>query len=232
MVRRTVDADSTQVPKLGLALVDSGLSVPNPVSQNLCGAREAAAAVRLNVMGGVAKVANAAGRQELVLSLIHYPWKNLGYEIVFLGPRPGYKAMTLSERRRIEVYVRPGDSPKSLAYDVAHELGHAFDLEFNNYERRRQWRKLRGIPSDTPWFGCNRCPDYETPAGDFAETFALLLLGPGNYHSLLAPQPTPEHAAQLAAFCQLDSREYSAFWRRSTPASEQEQTGLKLRPSQ
>jgi hypothetical protein len=145
-----------------------------------------------------------ASRPKAVLGLIHYPWEQLGYSVVFLAPRPGFRAMTISDRHRIEVYMRSGDQPIDLAYDLAHELGHAFDLEHNDPERRTLWCKMRGIDPATPWFGCNRCPDYDTPAGDFAETFAFLLLGPGNYHSRMAPQPSREQVTQLAAFCRID----------------------------
>ena len=80
-----------------------------------------------------------------VLGLIRFPWQKLGYDIVFLGPRPGYRAMTISDKRRIEIYNRPGDSPLLTAYDLAHELGHAFDLDNNTSARRNRWRELRGI---------------------------------------------------------------------------------------
>ncbi len=211
-VRPRVDRDTPRISNLGLASVDTKLFVLSPGSKSVCDAQEAPVSGHLPITRSISAIRSDRKRQELVLSLIRYRWKDLGYEIVFLGPRSGYRAMTLSDRRRIEIYARPGDSPMALAYDVAHELGHAFDLEFNNYERRGQWRKMRGISLDTPWFGCNRCPDYSTPAGDFAETFALLLLGPGNYHSLIAPQPTREQAAELAAFCHLESVRYSDIW--------------------
>jgi hypothetical protein len=141
---------------------------------------------------------------EAVFPLIRYPWQQLGYEVVFLPARPGFRAMTISDRRRIELYARSGDQPIDLAYDLAHELGHAFDLVQNNAERRTRWCNLRGIDPETPWFGCNRCPDYDTPAGDFAETFAFLLLGPGDYHSRMAAQPSPEQIPRLAAFCRIN----------------------------
>lgn len=144
------------------------------------------------------------GKKQQALALIHYPWQRLGYEIVFLGPRTGYRAMTISDRKRIEVYVRPGDELELLAFDLAHEIAHAFDLERNNGSRRNRWREMRGISESVPWFGCNRCPDYQTPAGDFAETFALLLLGPENYHSRIALAPTPEEIPDLADFCEIE----------------------------
>lgn len=146
----------------------------------------------------------AQRRREQVLALIHYPWEKLGYEVVFLDARPGYRAMTISDKKRIEVYARPGDDAQLLAFDLAHELGHAYDLEHNDGARRDRWRQMRGIDASVPWFGCNRCPDYQTPAGDFAETFALLLLGPQNYHSRIALPPTREEIPLLAEFCGID----------------------------
>jgi hypothetical protein len=143
-------------------------------------------------------------RKAEVIAMIRFCRGELGYDVAFLGPRAGYRAMTIANKRRIEIYMRPGDSARLQAYDLAHELGHAFDLEYNNVERRRRWRELRGIPLSTPWFACNRCPDYDTPAGDFAETFAFLLLGPGNYRSTVALAPTREQIPELAAFCQTD----------------------------
>jgi len=143
-------------------------------------------------------------RKQAVFALIHYPYQELGYSIVFMGSRLGYRAMTLTAKHRIEIYVRQGEGVMNQAFDLAHELGHAFDLKYNTEERRRKWRQLRGIRSSAAWFGCDACPDYSTPAGDFAETFAYLLLGPGNFHSLIAAAPKPDQVEQLAEFCNID----------------------------
>jgi hypothetical protein len=112
--------------------------------------------------------------------------------------------MTITGHKRIEVYVRPSEDATMQAFDLAHEFGHAFDLKYNDYEQRLKWLQLRGIDPSTPWFGCDACPDYSTPAGDFAETFAYLLLGPGSYHSLMAPPPTPDQIPELAKFCGIE----------------------------
>lgn len=140
------------------------------------------------------------GTETAALSLIAFPWQQLQYEIVFLGPKPGFRAMTLSREHRIEVYVRPGDDPRLLAYDIAHELGHVIDLMHNTSETRKRWMESRGIDPQTPWFGCNRCSDFDTPAGDFAETFALLLLGPQYFSGRIAKPPTTDQVRALTEF--------------------------------
>jgi hypothetical protein len=106
----------------------------------------------------------------------------------------------LSRTKTIEVYARPADDVQTLASDIAHELGHAIDLTYNTAASRADWKRARGIDPATPWFGCNRCSDYSTPAGDFAETFSLLLLSPGNFRGRIAPRPTAEQIPILKQF--------------------------------
>src|SRR6185369_8418290 len=118
----------------------------------------------------------------------------------FKGPRPGYRAMTMPAQRLIEVYLRPEDEPPLVAYDIAHELGHVIDVTFNTANTRKEWMKLRGINPETPWFGCSRCSDYNTPAGDFAETFALYLRGPQYFKSRIAARPTEAQLSDLSKF--------------------------------
>jgi hypothetical protein len=143
---------------------------------------------------------NAASRREEALAFIEFPWQQLNYDIVFMPPRIGFRAMTFPKVRRIEIYARPTDDSRLLAYDIAHELGHAIDMSFNTEETRRKWMELRGIDPETPWFGCSRCSDYNTPAGDFAETFALLLFGSKNFSGRIAPAPTAGQLAVLRPF--------------------------------
>jgi hypothetical protein len=140
-------------------------------------------------------------RQEAALALIPFPWQQqLQYEIVFLGPRPGFRAMTIGSEHRIEIYVRPQDDVQLIAYDIAHELGHAMDLTYNTDETRKKWMMVRGIDPATSWFGCNQCSDYSTPAGDFAETFALMLRGPEFFRGRIAPRPSTVQLRVLMSF--------------------------------
>jgi hypothetical protein len=143
---------------------------------------------------------DSPNRNDEALSLISFPWQQLHYNIVFLAPKHGVRAMIFPRARRIEVYARPSDDPHQVAYDIAHELGHAIDLTFNTPETRKQWMEARGINPNTPWFGCNACTDFNTPAGDFAETFAFLLLGPGNFSGKIASAPAQEQVAALKTF--------------------------------
>jgi hypothetical protein len=142
----------------------------------------------------------AATRNAAALALITFPWQPLHYQIVFMPPLPGVRGMIFERERRIEIYARQADDARRIAYDIAHELGHAIDFTFNNAETRRKWMVLRGIDPATSWFGCNRCTDFETPAGDFAETFALFLLGPGHFSGRIAPPPTEEQLTLLRPF--------------------------------
>lgn len=129
-------------------------------------------------------------RGQAALAMLNYPWQTLGYDIVFLPGRPYYRAMTYFDEKRIEVYVRPGDELERIAFDLAHEIGHAVDYTYGTQERRSRWLQLRGIAAGTPWYGCSGCEDFATPAGDFAETFAYWQVGTAwQFSSRMAPLP-------------------------------------------
>ena len=161
----------------------------------------AAAIVLLSTLLSLgASATDLTSRQQAALALIPFPWQQLKYNIVFLQPRISVRAMTFPMEHRIEIYARPQDDIHLLAYDIAHELGHAMDMTYNTNETRRKWMELRGIDPVTPWFGCDKCSDYSTPAGDFAETFALLLFGPKGFKGRIAPPPTPLQIPLLFPF--------------------------------
>jgi hypothetical protein len=153
-----------------------------------------------NAADGSAVPPSQDPRQYAALVLINFPWQELGYEIVFMPPQAGIRAMTFGRKKRIEIYARPGDEALTLAYDIAHELGHAIDLTYNTSVTRSEWMKVRGIDPATPWFGCNRCSDYNNPSGDFAETFSLLLLGPNHFKGRIAARPTTGQVPLLTRF--------------------------------
>lgn len=132
------------------------------------------------------------------LALVAYPWARLGYEIVFEPARSGVRARVLLRERRVEVYVRRTDSVQQTAFDLAHELAHAFDFERGTAALRARWQQARGIDVARPWFGCNACSDLATPAGDFAESFAAWLVPGGDFQSRLGPRPDEAQRALLA----------------------------------
>ena len=131
------------------------------------------------------------------LAQISYPWQQLGYQIVFLGPRPDLMGQTIFDAHRIEIYLRSGESQQLVAHVVAHEIGHAADVAYNTPERRQQWLNLRGASTSQPWFGCDSCDDFSSPAGDYAETFSFWQIGPSADFSHLAPPPSPDQLQQL-----------------------------------
>jgi hypothetical protein len=132
---------------------------------------------------------------EAALARTRYPWAQVGFKINFHGATQGYYGKTLRSAREIDIYVRPGESFELLRHVVAHELGHAIDIAYNNPVRHRRWQELRGIDTSTPWVVWNQM-DFATPAGDFAETFAAWQVGDAN-RSRMAPAPDGATMAAL-----------------------------------
>jgi hypothetical protein len=136
---------------------------------------------------------------EAALARMSYPWAKVGYTINFLGAMPGKYGRTVPSGHRIDIYVRPDESFELLRHVVAHELGHAIDMSYNDPSRHRRWQELRGIDPSTPWVVWNQM-DFATPAGDFAETFAAWQVGDAN-RSRMAPAPDgPTMAALVPLF--------------------------------
>ena len=133
------------------------------------------------------------------LALVRYPWRTLGYRIVFTAGRPGLRATTDTARRTIIVYVRTTDSPQRIAHDIAHELGHAYDARFLHPRDRRAYVALRGRPH-AAWWPTAAGSDYATGAGDFAEVFALCHSPSREFRSLLAPRPANPQALPRAVW--------------------------------
>jgi hypothetical protein len=135
-------------------------------------------------------------RGAAALALIDYPWQRTGYTIVFTGSNDNLLGLTEPSRKRITIYLRPTQSTSDVARIIGHEIGHAVDFTMTTDAERAEYRRIRGL-DDRPWYPtCGSCPDYASPVGDWAETFAYWLLGNGSFNSQLAGKPTP---AQLAA---------------------------------
>jgi hypothetical protein len=128
------------------------------------------------------------GRQ--ALAEIDYPWEQLlpGWTIDFLPERDGFYGLTLVPEQRIEIYVRPEQSPRLLAHVIAHELGHAVDVSLNDGPDRRRWEDQRGFGS-SPWWPGTGATDFSTGAGDFAESFAAWQVGEQDFRSNLGGPP-------------------------------------------
>lgn len=141
----------------------------------------------------------AAGR---ALGLLRFDWRLIlpGWQIRFLPGRSGIRGATYPDRKVIEIYVRSSDGPDDLAHVVAHELGHALDVTRLDDADRQVWRATRGINPNAAWFPSGSgAPDYSTPAGDWAESFAHWQVGSGWYSKL----GKPPDAAQIAVLARL-----------------------------
>lgn len=132
------------------------------------------------------------------LALVGYEPEAVGYSVTFLPAKRGIQGRTLRIPQRIEIFVREHQNDRSIAFVIAHELGHAIDFEFGTPERRRRWVEARRIDPGLSWFGCETCEDRSTPAGDFAESFAAWRVGPEpDFDSGLGPPPNQEQVALL-----------------------------------
>ncbi len=140
----------------------------------------------------------AVGAQ--ALSRIWYPWRELlpGWSLRFLGGRDQFLGRTLWPDRVIEVYVRAGQSLDEVAFALAHEVGHAVDLEHLDPGARARWRQARQLPTALAWFGASDAKDFDTPAGDWAECFAYWQIGAVGFQSELGVTPDEATLALLA----------------------------------
>ena len=148
-------------------------------------------------------VAFAADDGELVagtLDHISYPWPERlpQWELAFLPRQEDLRGLTLPAQKRIEIYVRDTDTAETLARVVAHELGHAVDVQWNDSRDRDRWRVARGVGPAVPWWPGDSERDFATLAGDFAEAFAMWQTGAASRSTVGGPL-TPEQLVVLAA---------------------------------
>ena len=115
------------------------------------------------------------------LRQVNWDWRSAldGWSIRFGPGRPGYHGLTETSVRRITIWIRPTESPESVAGTIVHELAHAFDEKYLTPALRSKWLAVRGLPPDTPWYFPvgHLLSDYLSGAGDFAESVSWTLQG-------------------------------------------------------
>lgn len=107
-------------------------------------------------------------------ALLPFDWEAVlpNWEINYRGHNTQFRGLTYPYDRTIEIFVRESDTPERLVSIVAHELGHALDVEYLTAEQRESWLEIRNI-DDSPWWADAYASDFQSGAGDFAEAFAV-----------------------------------------------------------
>lgn len=133
------------------------------------------------------------------MALVEFDWETTlpEWTIDFVEGDSEIAGYTWSAEQRIEIFVRPTSSAESLHRVLAHEFGHAVDVSLNNGDRRRSWLAQRNS-SDTQWWPANGKADFQTGAGDFAESFAVWMTGDSSdFRSELGPIPSQADLALI-----------------------------------
>lgn len=165
-----------------------------------------------------ARRGSAQQRGEAALAALRFPWQELAYAVHFAPYTGGTLGLASARTRTITVFVKPGQDEGELRTTIAHELGHALDHVHGTSARREEYRRLRGLSPHTSWYPCDRCSDFASPAGDFAEVFAAALVGTGDFRSRLAPAPTADELRRLAPLLSLPVEAPAASRPASPPA--------------
>ena len=116
-----------------------------------------------------------------------------GWTVEYRGSDPDYRGLTFPYDKTVELYVRPTDTPESLAGILAHELGHALDVTYFDQDARQQWLTVRDR-ANAQWWPDAYASDFETGAGDFAEAFALWAIDDASSSRLAGPPDATELA--------------------------------------
>ena len=189
-------------PVADLALVETATALaPVPTTVTAASSPTVTTAASTTTAAPTLPYHEAVGRD--AVARISYPWQQEleGWTIQFLPGRAGLLGGTWTYEKRIEIYVRDGQTVEEVSFTLAHELGHAVDVTRFDDVQRQKWRSVRGISPDTPWWVESGATDFSSGSGDWAEAFAVWQVG-GVSQSRLAGQPT---AAELAAVMQLSN---------------------------
>lgn len=140
------------------------------------------------------------------LQQVNWDWRLILNEwIIEFGPgRPGYHGITNVITRRIMIWIRPSESPESVAGTIVHEVAHAFDVKYLTPSLRNDWLVVRHLPPNTPWYSPvgNLSSDYLSGAGDFAESVSWTLQGQvAGFRSCLGLSLNNAQKQRIAAGC-------------------------------
>jgi hypothetical protein len=140
-------------------------------------------------------------RGQHALSTLKDTGQRSGVTVSFKAAKSGFLGLTYPTRRHVDVFVRScsSESAALLRHVVSHEMGHAYDAAHMTAAMRESYKAMRGIPAGTPWFGCSYCTDFNTPAGDFAETYSQWQRSSADSRTQIAPMPGPAQLAKIAA---------------------------------
>ena len=163
-------------------LAPPGLSVPSLILPELSdaaiaplgvGVDELVPARTLEVPGG----GDQTSRATEIEARIDFDFRRAlpSWTIVHAGSDPTWRGLTNSIERTVTLFDRPETPVEEAAAILAHELGHAVDLDHLSDEDRNAWRSLRGITG--PWWADDGLADFAVGAGDFAEAVAAVLVG-------------------------------------------------------
>jgi hypothetical protein len=135
------------------------------------------------------------------LSTLKDTGQRSGVTVSFKTSKSGFLGLTYPSRRHVDVFVRScsAESAALLRHVVSHEMGHAYDAAHMTAAMRESYQAMRGIPASTPWFGCSYCTDFNTPAGDFAETYSQWQRSSADSRTQIAPMPSAGQLAKIAA---------------------------------
>lgn len=132
-----------------------------------------------------------------------------GWSIRFSLRQGSYQGLSSTGTRTVTIWARSSDTRQELRIIIAHELGHVLDFTTLTKADKHRYLELRDRGSfNGAWYPANGTSDYASPAGDFAEVYALWLAGPGDFRSTFAARPSSTRLAQIGQlFSELRARQ-------------------------
>jgi len=120
-----------------------------------------------------------------------------------------YQGLADSGKKVVTIWVRKTDTVAKLRITEGHEMGHVLDYTALDKDGRQKYLSLRGRGDcRDAWYPANGTSDYASPAGDFAEVYALYRGGAGDFRSTFAAQPSSAQLHEIASlFGQLEAKQ-------------------------